>query len=475
MRKQRLRVSATLCWFVIIFTAFCDAYSDDHKEPDITTLTSDAPLAVYDADPNHVWNRLFSTLYIRPRLLPASAAQAAAVRYEGGDVIEFLAWGQTEYWSTEDMCTKLNPLLDEFLDSERSPKIHDPLKRIVLQHDLWAAYDHLIDLNNRRIGDFQTLQRRDTLCRQLARCIQRLTVSASEIEQLPDTYTLAVRSGEFVPEHNNDSSVNYLPFGLLSRPDEWVEMDAYFPDMHEDIMDRFISLHARSFMGRSHYRIFYRFPEGRQQVVAYLKELENSSIDWKYAAQFGFLQLRNDAPQIPLGTEVLLLQQMIVLNDEMKPVPTNIVESVQFRAYLNIDGGSTPATNTGVGMNVLDYRMKRRLLFNSLNSGGLEREPEEELQYRVAIDGSKPTAPDWGFADKAVLFQQCADCHMSPRSERLGAASIPSLTHAGFDAGAQMGVSRPLNPDQIGRRGERVARYKSRHESYRRLLEHLGQ
>ena len=119
--------------------------------------------------------------------------------------------------------------------------------------------------------------------------------------------------------------------------------------------------------------------------------------------------------------------------------------------------------------------VKRRLLFDGLKAGGLERESEEEPQYRVAIDGSKPTAPDWGFADKTVLFQQCADCHMSPRLDRLGAASIPSLTHAGFDARAQMGVSRPLNPEQIGRRGERVAHYKSRHESYRRLLEHLGQ
>ena len=43
-----------------------------------------------------------------------------------------------------------------------------------------------------------------------------------------------------------------------------------------------------------------------------------------------------------------------------------------------------------------------------------------------------------------------------------------------FDADAQMGVARALKPDQIGERGKRVARYKSRHESYRRLLEYLG-
>lgn len=480
MRSELPGITARQCFLCIIVSAHCIAHADDISKSgvrdaaDIVARASDAPLTVYDANPNHLWNQLFSTLYVRPRQLPATDKEPATIRYEGGDVIEFLAWGRTEYWSSEAMFAKLDPLLDEFLVDEPSPLMEDTLKRVVFQHDLWAAYDHLNDLNNRRIGYLGTRQRRDTLCRKLAKSMQRLAVSTIAINQLPDTYTLAVSSGDFASKHNNDASVNYLPHGLLDQPGEWVEIDVYYPKMHEDIMDRFISLHARSFMGRSHYRIFYRFPEGRRQVVDYLEKLENSDINWKYAAQFGFLQLRNDAPQIPVGTEVLLLQQMIVLDDDMQPVPTNIVESVQFRAYLNIDGDSEPKTNTGVGMNVLDYRMKRRLLFDGLKSGGLEREHEEEPQYRVAIDGSKPTAPDWGFADKSVLFQQCADCHMSQRSERLGAASIPSLTHAGFDAGAQIGISRPLSPDEVGVRAQRVARYKSRHETYRRLLDFLG-
>ena len=474
MLRDLLIMRVWLSFLVILVSLFNGVHAEDHMGLVGTALNSDAPLPLYDADPNHLWNRLFSCLYIRPRSIPANGEHPETIQFEGGDVIEFLAWGQTEYWSSVAVFQKLDPMLDEFLDQTRSPRVHDPLKRIVLQHDLWAAHDHLIDLNNRRVGDLPTRQRRDTLCRKFARCIQHLAISASEIEQLPNTYAQAVRSGDFVPEHRNDTKVNYLPHGLLDHPDEWVEIDVYFPNMHEDIMDRFISLHARSFMGRSHYRIFYRFPEGRKQVVAYLKELEESAIDWKTAAQFGFLQLSQAAPPIPVGTEVLLLQKMIVLNDELQPVPTNVVESVQLRVYLNVDGTDTPATNTGVGMNVLDYRMKRRLLFDGLKSGGLEREPEGEPQFRVAIDGSKPTAPDWGFAGKSVLFQQCADCHLGQKLERLGAASFPSLTHAGFDAGAQLGISRPLNPDQIGLRGQRVARYKSRHESYRRLLDSLG-
>lgn len=99
--------------------------------------------------------------------------------------------------------------------------------------------------------------------------------------------------------------------------------------------------------------------------------------------------------------------------------------------------------------------MKRHMLFDGLKFGGLEREPEAELQYRVAIGGLKATAPDWGFDGKKVLFQQCENCHMSPKLTRLGVASIPSITHSGgFDAGAMMGISRPLPLDKKrGRRG----------------------
>ena len=394
---------------------------------------------------------------------------------EGGDVIEFLAWGRTTYWSSKSVSKTIGPLLDQFLNENGSQLISKPLQRAVFQHDLWAVYDHLIDQNIKRTGNLETRQRRDAICRKLARCIQQLALSSAELKQLPETYGLAIKSGDFVPRHNFDAAVNYLPHGLLTRPEDWVEIDFYYPKMHEDIMDRFVSLHARSLQGRSYYRIFYRFPEGRQQVVDYLKRLEEKSVDWKRAAQFGFIPPLTTAPQIPVGTEVVLLQLMMSMDEQLRPVPTRIVESLQFRVFRNLDGSSEPETNTGVGINVLDYRMKRHLLFNELKSGGLEREREEEPQYRVAIGGLKATAPDWGFDGKKVLFQQCADCHMSTKLTRLGVASIPSITHSGgFDSGAMMGISRPLPLSDSDVRGKRVARFKSRHESHRRLLEHLG-
>lgn len=482
MRNVTNHASLLVSFVVAVVVAISSPVSGSDLEdyyhqtgPLAGTLKSDAPLPIYDVDPDHLWNRIFATFYIRPRQLAPTEGQPAMVRHEGGDVIEFLAWGKTTYWSSEAIAAKVKPLLDEFLEADGEALVDDPLRRAMFQRDLWAVFDHLAYQNIHRTGDRTTRARRNLLCRKLAVCIQQLSLPASELNRLPKTYARAIESGAFASRHDFDSTINYLPHGLLDDTDEWVEIDFYYPNMHEDIMDRFISLHARSLNGRSYYRIFYRFPEGRRQVVDYLKEFEAKAIDWKYSAQFGFIPPPKDAPPIPIGTEVVLLQLMMSMDDQMRPVPTEIVESLQFRVFRNIDGSMEPETHTGAGINVLDYRMKRRLLFNDVRFGGLEREPEEDAQYRVAIDGLKIRSPDWGFAGKAVLSQQCVDCHMSPKLSRLGAASIPSLTHSGgFDAGAQMGVSRPLNPDQSDIRGKRVARFKSRDETYRRLLEHLG-
>ena len=438
------------------------------------TLKSDAPLPLFDENPAHLWNRLYAVFYIRPRVLPATPDHPETIRYEGGDVIEFLAWGKTEYWSSPEVFAKINPLLDEFLTTNGARLIRDPLKRAVLQHDLWAPFDHLIDLNNRRQGDRETRARRSVLCSKLARCMDQLALSTTEIEGLPNTYELAVASGQFPAAHHQDASVSYLPHTLLTDRQEWVEIDFYVPETHEDILDRFISLHARNFMGRSYYRIFYRFPEGRKQVTDYLSELEAKGVDWKKSAQHGFGQFLKEKPEIPVQTEVLLLQLMMTMDDQHRPTPTNIVESVQIRVFCNLDGASTPPTNTGVGVNILDHRLQRHLLFDGLKAGGLHREPEELPQYRVAIDGAKQTAPDWGFADKVVLFQQCTDCHMSSRLDRLGVVSVPSVIHSGgFDAGAQIGISRPVAMGQEQVRSQRVAHFKLRHESFRRLLDYL--
>ena len=100
----------------------------------------------------------------------------------------------------------------------------------------------------------------------LAKCIQRLTLSATEMAELPDTYALAIQFGAFATRHDFVAERNYLPPGLLTQSDEWVEVDFHQPNLHEDLSDRFVTLHAQSLQGRSCYRIFYRFRRMLEQL-----------------------------------------------------------------------------------------------------------------------------------------------------------------------------------------------------------------
>ncbi len=438
------------------------------------SLKSDAPLPLYDADPQSLANRLFAAFYIRASDIPTKRGGAPLRRIEGGDVIDFLAWAGSDYWSAPDTCQRLSALLDECLEDPLRVRPADPLRRAILQRDLWAPFDFLVSRNIAREGDQATRQRRDVVCRKLAAVIRALTLSEQEIESLPDTYALAVESGRFASEHRFDPAVDYLPPGLLTAANEWQEIDFFQPsDIHEDIQERFVTLHTRNYKGRSYFRVFFRFPGGRPALEEYLKYVDEEGIDWKAGAHRGFIQVRAGTRQIPIETEVALVQFLITLDDQLRPTPTSIVESVRLRVFRNVDGGAEPPTNTGAGMNVSEFTLKRRLLFDGLKQGGLQREPDDQPLYRVIFMGDK--APDWGDVGRSLtLVQDCRRYHTG--AGQIGVQTIFSLVHqGGVDAGAQLGVAHPLPFGARSPRGARGATWKSRHETYRRLLDYLGE
>ena len=63
-------------------------------------------------------------------------------------------------------------LLDQFLGQGGEKLSTDPLKRVLLQHDLWTLFDFLMIGHIARRGDLETRHRRNELCRKLARAIQ---------------------------------------------------------------------------------------------------------------------------------------------------------------------------------------------------------------------------------------------------------------------------------------------------------------
>lgn len=441
------------------------------------SLKSDKPIPLYDSDPNHLWNRLFAALFIRPGENPPPGEQR---RIEGGDAyLDPLLWPETTRFSEPDVIEKVNQLLDEFLEKKGAELIQAPLKRTMLQHDLWAVYDRLASQNlawgnskNKKVKDI--VRSREVVVRKLAQAIQALALSREQIAELPNNYALALKSGHFASEHRFDPKVDYLPADLPTGPGnstsgEWVEITypSHVPPYH-----------THDFGGRSYFRIFYRFPDGRKAVTDYLQYLAEEGVDKDHpdAPKRAVLKTKG-IRQIPPGTQLALLRQMVVLDKDLKPVPTSVVQELRMRIFKNVEGKVDPATTSGEGVNIYSYELKRALAFDGLQHGGLERQPNDLWVYRPPFH----FAEDWGRAKgrEGLAFlpfaTHCIACHGHKPGGNVGVYSMHSV-HAAFSlAGAARngppGIVTPMTSDAPPQSQRAVERIRLRQE-YRLLLQY---
>lgn len=472
---------ATALWIGLLSTSIGAADAPDadpayyHVGELAGSLRTADPLPLYDADPQHLWNRLYAAISIRESVLPSKRGGEPIRRIEGGDRIEFLGWAGTTYWDEPETVARISSLLDELLEQSAlaepvAPAAEgDRLKRVMLQRDLWTLFDYYMQRNIDRRGDLETRRRRTGLCGKLAQAIRALALPDATLAALPDNYAAAIASGQFDATHENDPARNYLPPRLLTDRQEWPELEFHRPERHEDIERRFVFLHMLAFRGRSYFRVFYRFPEGRAQLEAYLQDLDENWVDWRFASLNGFIRLKPDTPQIPAGTEVALVQFLIALDPDLKPVPTNIVETVRVAVYKSVNGENDPTTNTGYGVNVAKYMLKRRLAFDGLTHGGLEREPDNLPVYRILFESEN--AVDWG--PRGRYFELANDCRLCHAGSGLtGVHTIPSLVNSGSsDSAAQPGIVHTIPADAPSPHAARTVKWKTAHETYRRLVE----
>lgn len=513
-----LTVAVSLLTSISVYPAWAAAGAEEwyYTEGALRgSLKSEQPLPLYDPDPKHLWNRLFAAFYIRRSELPSRPDYPAdpvlldkyerkrrrgelppgpvVKRIEGGDSMSLLAWPKTRFFSEPAPFERANQLLETFLQSHGERLIVDPLKRAFLQRDLWAVFDHLINQNIERYGDIDlakrrfgipdneigkdevesgdpgAMERREKLCRQLAVVIKRLALPKAAIAALPDTYAIAVKAGSFSPRHDLTPGPNYLPAGLLTEPNEWVEIDTSPEPLPTDKHEGQIDYVAWNIRGRSYYRVFWRFPEGRKAVEEYLEYLARDGVDWPGAARQGFMKLKPNVRQIPVGTEAATAQFMILLDENLEPVPTRVAESVRVSVYRNVDGAPDPLSNTGRGMICREYIARRRLLFDNVKYGGLTRQPDDAPTYRALLNGIQ----DWGIsARQHSAVQSCLACHMYEK-DRVGVFSLNTIFC--FAPGRGMpGIVIPMGsgPIKTRSRAERVSRWKSGREDYLRLVEY---
>ena len=270
--------------------------------------------ALYDASPNHLWNRIHQVLHVR--VAPDGSEY-------GFDTVDPLLWRETRHLLTGPSHARAVRVLDEFLASNGERLIRDPLKRAVFQHDLWAIFDWLASTSE---GDRAA---RTALMRRVARVMRRVALTRTNIEALPDTYAAAVASGAFALR-TDASQQPSLPPDLFSATGAWVSVGGAQP----------LLPHHAAELGRSAFIVLWNLPGGSTETMGYLQKLWNFPQPFVFDESFQFARdgevrakLNPALPAVPDGSRIALVRKMLLIDDTGVIVPSNLVQSIQLRAF----------------------------------------------------------------------------------------------------------------------------------------------
>jgi hypothetical protein len=121
--------SIACCVAAGIFVAFLALSRSADSKPQ-----PDSKRALYDSNPDHLWNRLHEALFVREG--------PDGLTY-GRDHLEPLLWTGSKHLLEEKSNNRAVAVLEEFLKNHAEKLIKDPLKRAVLQRDLWLVFNWL--------------------------------------------------------------------------------------------------------------------------------------------------------------------------------------------------------------------------------------------------------------------------------------------------------------------------------------------
>jgi len=326
--------------------------------------TSETSVTVYDSNPSHIWNRLYATLFVRQ--------DRQGNRY-GEDSLDPLLWGETEYLLAQPSHQVAMEILDEFLRTHAETLVHDPVKKAMLQRDLWALFDWTVEQYSPN-GRPHYEKEKQELQNRLAEALRRLALTPEEIKALPDTYAQAVASGAFAKEYDAaDRERAFLPPDLFGAQSPWVCVQSS-PESDAGVA----KMHVFNLSGRSSFLVFVRLPGGHKATMDYLQSLWNFPQPWIQEQNPGSDQpVENpDLPPFPAGTEFALVRHANVFDSEGEIEASPITESVQIRVYRSITT-SEPRNFTGgidymikkSGQDFFEIKMSRPLLFSGKNGG----------------------------------------------------------------------------------------------------------
>lgn len=403
MLKPRLaRPLSLLAGPILLAGGLCVFWAGPTPDTQVMAAPPDARGAtLYDPDPKHLWNRLHQAFHIREtfrdgdRDVPGSGEHA----FDPNDLDPFL-WDRRSYLLTGPAHKEALALLEEFLDKRGERLVTDPLKRALLQRDLWALFDWVADpawANSDGAKRFR--EERRELQSRLAHVLPRLALSTKEIEKLPHNYADAVKAKGFPAEFQPDQrAAAFLPADLWQPDGPWVLLgDSEGGPLAER--------HVHFFGGRSSFLVFLRLPEGRAQTLTYLEQLRA----WRHKGAKG------DVPQFPANAQTALVRRTLLLDDQGAIRPTPLTEQVQLRVLHD------PTTFGRRGVQTfLEFRLRREQLLAG-KAGGLSAVPGDEGEWdHLSFLGT-------GHGIIQPIMASCRHCHDLP-----GVLSMNSFEKSSF-------------------------------------------
>jgi hypothetical protein len=385
---------------------------------------------IYDPDPQHLWNRLHQALWVR--VGPDS-------KEYGHDRLDPLLWTETKYLVEGKPHEMAVAVLDEFLAQHGEQLVNDPLKRAILQRDLWAVFDWTAEpgVNTPEAHLRRAPPQRRALQTRLARTIQRLALTPEQIKALPDNYAAAVATPAFTDKHDpHHPQRPFLPPDLFQKDGPWVEVEIDSGSLAT------ASRHVQDFGARFAFRVFLRFPEGRQATIAYFDRLRDFPRPWVATREpdrkQDTLVLNSELPQFPVGTQTALVRQMLLVDKDGRIATTRVTESVQirvFRAIPQLMQERGRQRDTSGDQNVYEFIRSRALLFANKCGGLRPREPDDRdfmTQLLVLpVDEFERPLDNAPFARRmGPTMLSCIGCH-----DRPGIYSVRSYVGGNFPRG----------------------------------------
>jgi hypothetical protein len=403
------------------------------------------PNTVYDPDPKHLWNRLNETLFQR--------AAWDGKKY-GLDDLDILYWADTTNLLSGSSYRNATAVLDEFINTHGEKLISDPVKRALLQRDLWQLFDWTTfhherpnEVHRDFTKNFPTPTRE--LQWRLAVALRRVALTSNEIAALPNNYLPAdARSLPDLPRHLFDTNGAWINLGISTY--------------NSDIAPT----HTHNFGSRSGFSVLVQVPENRDAAIGYLNTLRNFAFEnptWVYRTNKNgtssvtepkiTLDLNRSIPQFPTNTEWVLVRRMCLIDSDGNIQLSPLIESIQVRRYLQIARTfEAPrfSKQTNIVQQFFEFQLDRRhplslravtddetgfpfVIFMGQGMDPFEAELKDPSDNRKPMPSSK---------FKEQLLHSCFQCHSEP-----GIFSV--LSYAGFfpEPGSRYPVDlTPIDP-----------------------------